>query len=78
MTNEVLAKRIADLERQLSDERMKNMRLNQQLKTAHRLGWFACVDWMIENSKTELSTDGEAEIAKNVGAQYAETTNVKA
>lgn len=76
MTNEVLAKRIADLERQLSEAR-------QQLKTAHRLGWFACVDWMIENSKTELFTDGEAEVAKDVGSQYADVairglTDVKA
>lgn len=30
MTNEVLAKRIADLERQLSDERMKSMRLENE------------------------------------------------
>lgn len=40
---------------------------------AGRAGWIACVDWLVENSSADLFTDGEAEQARDVGDQYAES-----
>jgi len=39
---------------------------------AGRAGWMACIDWLIENSSAELFADGEAEVARDIGKQYAE------
>lgn len=38
---------------------------------AVQAGWNACVDYLIENSSSDLFTDGEAEQTKEVGKEYA-------
>lgn len=40
---------------------------------AGRAGWNACVDWLVENSSADLFTDGEADQARDVGKEYAES-----
>lgn len=40
---------------------------------AGRAGWNACVDWLVENSSADLFTDGEADQARYVGKEYAES-----
>jgi hypothetical protein len=46
--------------------------LAQVKADAGRAGWLACIDWLIENSSADLFTDGEAEVARDIGKQYAE------